>query len=420
MTEEIERTCCIDKGLQNLGNTCFLNSTLQNLLRLTTFRNELIKHTDFIESSQNSGVNPDYPITRAFVDLLIHMQSPSPRVLSPANLRRSFIRKHRTFANFKQQDAHEFLTLLLDALSEEHGKHLKTVSNDEESSKTRKTTVIDDTFGGAMQTTVLCTQCGTAYVNTATFTALELPIPNEADELDSDQVDDEQTQHCVQGLKLGVHRDYESLHRLATLEGCLARYTYPETLRGTGYRCDYCTLSDLLDRAKANMPAEKAAQLVPIIERAMDTIRAASEGHRAFTEHEMTEISRLVKNTRFPNTPTVVKASALTAEAMKPVLVLQLNRFMSKGRRLRKNDRSVQFPTTLDLSAYCQPGARAHVAYQLRGAIIHSGSMGGGHYTAVVQGKGGGWHNYSDSSVQTDVGDRLESFRPYVLFYERV
>ncbi|XP_040139069.1 ubiquitin carboxyl-terminal hydrolase 45 isoform X7 [Ictidomys tridecemlineatus] len=121
------------------------------------------------------------------------------------------------------------------------------------------------------------------------------------------------------------------------------------------------------------------------------------------------------------------------------------------GLSLRKVNRHVDFPLTLDLAPFCSAACKNvsvgdKVLYGLYGIVEHSGSMRGGHYTAYVKvrvpsrkllehitGKknvsglkepdsesGGQWVHVSDTYVQVVPESRALSAQAYLLFYERI
>ncbi len=62
-----------------------------------------------------------------------------------------------------------------------------------------------------------------------------------------------------------------------------------------------------------------------------------------------------------------------------------------------------------------QPGT---YKYRLSGAVVHSGSLGGGHYVAFVR-RGSRWYYISDSHVKVVSEASALSCQAYLLFYVR-
>uniref|UniRef100_F7I2C6 Ubiquitin carboxyl-terminal hydrolase n=1 Tax=Callithrix jacchus TaxID=9483 RepID=F7I2C6_CALJA len=141
----------------------------------------------------------------------------------------------------------------------------------------------------------------------------------------------------------------------------------------------------------------------------------------------------------------------LLISAIPVVLILHLKRFHQAGLSLRKVNRHVDFPLTLDLAPFCSATCKNasmgdKVLYGLYGIVEHSGSMRGGHYTAYVRVRtpsrkltehitkkknvpglkeadsesAGQWVHVSDTYVQAVPESRALSAQAYLLFYERV
>jgi len=110
------------------------------------------------------------------------------------------------------------------------------------------------------------------------------------------------------------------------------------------------------------------------------------------------------------------------------ILIVHMKRFASSGggvmSRLvshQKDSTPVRFDREgLDLSAYASPAVRSRRAvYDLYAVSNHSGSLGGGHYTAVAKHlKDDQWHSFNDSHVHS-INDKsaISSREAYVLFY---
>lgn len=101
------------------------------------------------------------------------------------------------------------------------------------------------------------------------------------------------------------------------------------------------------------------------------------------------------------------------------VLIIQLKRFSPTGGKAGKR---VSYPLELDLHRFCSPKSQEHGLhrYTLNAFCIHSGySINSGHYYAVVQGRNDSWYECNDSQVRMISESEALSQEAYMLFYSR-
>mmetsp|Transcript_41456 Transcript_41456/g.104208 ORF Transcript_41456/g.104208 Transcript_41456/m.104208 type:complete len:585 (+) Transcript_41456:167-1921(+) len=145
-----------------------------------------------------------------------------------------------------------------------------------------------------------------------------------------------------------------------------------------------------------------------------------------------TEVEKLgkVDGYRCENCKCVVSATKqLQIYYLPKILMLHLKRFSSSsglGRfsSLSKNNGAVTISLRgLDFGPYCNPlGTKCceSTVYDCIGISNHSGSLGGGHYTAVCQNfKDHKWYNFNDSHASSDSAPTGSSTSAYVLIYRR-
>jgi len=105
------------------------------------------------------------------------------------------------------------------------------------------------------------------------------------------------------------------------------------------------------------------------------------------------------------------------------ILIVHLKRFIQDRRYYssRKNNVLVKFPIEgLDLTdVIIGPKDEEKYIYNLYAISSHSGSTGGGHYTAYVK-NNGRWYDCNDSFVSEVSESSIVSSSAYLLFYERV
>ena len=102
-------------GLQNLGNTCYINTCLQNLIHCESF---IFKFLDTFKGYKNTT-----PISNTFYDLLtqisINNKFEKRDYLSPTDFVNTFRGLHKNFEGFQEHDTQEFCRYLLQDLNSE-------------------------------------------------------------------------------------------------------------------------------------------------------------------------------------------------------------------------------------------------------------------------------------------------------------
>lgn len=139
-------------GLNNLGNTCFLNSTLQ-CLTYTPCLTNLLQSRFHSKSCTNKGFCL-FCIMESHVNATTKRsknQSFTPKAFV-ANLRA--ISKH--FRRGRQEDSHEFLRFVIDHMQR---NSLRAKGAAKLSKIDKETSVIHSIFGGVLQSQVKCQKC---------------------------------------------------------------------------------------------------------------------------------------------------------------------------------------------------------------------------------------------------------------------
>ncbi|WKX93647.1 hypothetical protein Q1695_011142 [Nippostrongylus brasiliensis] len=180
-------------GLRNIGNTCFMNATLQMLV------NNIELKTYFLDRHYKLDVNPNNPLgfrgrlADAFAEFMRLMWNCQNRAIEPAKIKELVAEKASQFANFAQHDAHEFLSFLLDGLHEDlnrvKAKPLTTtvegdgrsdvdVSNEAWYNHTlRNDSIFVDLFHGQLKSRLQCPKCDRVSITFDPFVYLPVPFP---------------------------------------------------------------------------------------------------------------------------------------------------------------------------------------------------------------------------------------------------
>jgi len=110
-------------GLQNLGNTCFMNATLQCLSNCVELRAFFVGQgggtAPFLSQLSSSPLSMQGRLAKEFSKCLCSLWSNSLTYYAPAKLKTLIGEKRPEFSGYQQHDAQELLTFLLDGLHED-------------------------------------------------------------------------------------------------------------------------------------------------------------------------------------------------------------------------------------------------------------------------------------------------------------
>ncbi|KIY43869.1 cysteine proteinase, partial [Fistulina hepatica ATCC 64428] len=184
--------CYMNRGLLNLGQTCFLNSVLQSLLHNPLLRNY------FLADKHNHCSCRIEDCTCCELDkLFTEVYSDDRTPYGPTTFLTLTWRKSNDMCGYAQQDAHEsFISIL---------NHMH--SNSRGSTNVSCNCIVHSTFAGQLQSEVKCGRCGNVTVTVDPILDISLELS-------------------------GSNED--------TLSSCLRRFTHPERLASEEYTCQQC------------------------------------------------------------------------------------------------------------------------------------------------------------------------------------
>jgi ubiquitin carboxyl-terminal hydrolase 4/11/15 len=184
-------------GLNNLGNTCFMNAALQCLSHATPLTRYFLSGRFRGDLNQSNPLGTGGKLAHSYdivmKDLWMRQDSSST---SPTSLKRAIALFAPRFAGCLQHDAQEFLAYLLDGLHEDLNRiketpyvempdvtdsHNMAVAGAHawDAHRRRNDSLVMDTFYGQFKSTCVCPKCDRVSVSFDAFNHVSLEIPQE-------------------------------------------------------------------------------------------------------------------------------------------------------------------------------------------------------------------------------------------------
>ncbi|XP_020575146.1 ubiquitin carboxyl-terminal hydrolase 9-like [Phalaenopsis equestris] len=180
-------------GLQNLGNTCFMNSAIQCLVHTPPLVEYFLQdYTREINTKNPLGMQGELALS--FGDLLRKLWSSGRTSVAPRAFKTKLARFAPQFSGYNQHDSQELLAFLLDGLHEDLNRvknkpYIEVKDSDGRSDeevayeswknhKARNDSIIVDVCQGQYKSTLVCPVCSKVSVTFDPFMYLSLPLPS--------------------------------------------------------------------------------------------------------------------------------------------------------------------------------------------------------------------------------------------------
>lgn len=182
-------------GLNNLSNTCFMNSALQCVLHIKDLKSYFLSQTYKSHINTNNPLGTkDAALAKVFAEMMENVWLGNENVISPWSFKKIISKFAPQFTGYEQHDSHELLMYLLTGLHEDLNQITKKPYvekpdcdniSDEKASKdnwdwflTRNKSIFVDFMYGQLKSTLKCPDCGRNSITFDPFLTFGVNIPN--------------------------------------------------------------------------------------------------------------------------------------------------------------------------------------------------------------------------------------------------
>jgi ubiquitin carboxyl-terminal hydrolase 4/11/15 len=182
-------------GLQNLGNTCFMNSGLQCLSNTWQLSKYFLNDLYVPEINKDNPLGMKGKMAFSFAKLVKMLWYDTERYVSPWDLKKVLGKRYTSFCGFSQQDSQELISAILDALHEDLNRvkvksyvEQKTTDDPNDNSAknpswynflARNKSIIIDLFYGQYKSILQCPICQKYSITFDPFSVVSLPVPQD-------------------------------------------------------------------------------------------------------------------------------------------------------------------------------------------------------------------------------------------------
>jgi len=180
-------------GLQNLGNTCFMNSALQCLAKSPGIRDYFLTEQYKSDINTTNRLGTGGELVTEFAEFLKQTFKGEYADLSPRCMKFIVGKFCSQFEDYNQQDSAEFIQYVLDGLHEDLNRVIEKPLTDPVEANgrpddevaqeawdvhlKRNDSIFVDKFQGQMRSTLVCPKCRHASSTFDPFFSLSLPVP---------------------------------------------------------------------------------------------------------------------------------------------------------------------------------------------------------------------------------------------------
>lgn len=384
------------RPLVNLGNTCFANSILQPLARVDSFKQY------FVNGEGNRGEGPMTKELRRYLTAQWDTNKQNVE-LSPTALIDVMGERNRRFRGRRQQDAHEALRVIFEAIIEEERKRVRAKEIGP------PVTELEKLITGTLVATVQCEKCGGKSEMEEPFLDLPLQlIPRKVAKIER-VVERTKSKPGPPPLPPPLPPAMPQRKNNITQQTRTMPIFTSRNGLGSLFGGRKSTTTQTPPTPPAPPPPKPSSSSAVSLDTENAGFASMKESIQEFMKPQI-----LAGDNSYACDKCKTKTRATRTVSIRHAPKLFIIYFLRFGRtssgRLVKRNGHVEFSDSFKLN---------NDKYRLVGVTKHGGSLHGGHYVSMVRGDDG-WWLCNDSRVRRIDAGKVFNSEAYLLFYESV
>lgn len=378
-------------GLQNIGNTCYMNSVIQVILHnkdMRKYLQEKLFEKVLIENIEKKYKSIDdnkiqYTFTFQLFNLLMNMRE--YKIISPSSFKKLLSIKNETFMGNRQNDSHELLNYIIDSIHEEVKTNVIAIYAD-----------FPKEYHDVQKIKKKCVE----MVRKTNDRIIKINIVKE-------YYDFEMT-----------HQDEILIHNSVSMWASYLEHNYSivsEYFTGmfhSSLKCNQCGYISHTFEIFTNISLE-----IPTCEN--DVNVSIYDCLNSFISNEIIDEQNKFTCHRCQQKTTGIKKIMIWYAPDN--LIIHFKRFKTIGNNCVKNTTNIVYPKQINLMNYATRKNKSY-NYELTSIIHHYGSFNGGHYASfnIIDDE---WIHFNDSSVSRLSGDidrKIMTDDTYIVIYRKI
>ena len=337
LTKESTHGLC---GGKNLGNTCFMNSSIACISNCTELTYYFLSGDYIKDINKENKLGMGGKLAMSWGALLQQYWVEKTRVGNPAEFKKTLGDKVKMFRGFGQQDSNEFMNFFIDYLNEDlNGTTQKPYieldskkedESDEECSKrfwesnlTRNDSVITDLFCGQYKSTIVCPDCGNINITFDPFNTLTLSLVNKSNESDKANEDYEYLDefHIFYVPKYSIRKPVRII-----IKNIIKNANLDELFKALGNKRDFIYKDLINELFYIKISNSKLVDFIEDISEIEDHTDDFIFSYDVLDELENIKIPIYFKNSEFPRV--VSSTEDMTLEELRKKIYLNIRKYI--------------------------------------------------------------------------------------------